>query len=72
MAKVLTQKCRSAWLENKKSPNSTFAIGGVSCSTFTFVQAESSDFRINIGGINPAHRKYAKRYGQVNNRIKQT
>jgi hypothetical protein len=41
--------------------NSTFAIGGVSCSADTFVVAESSVLRINISGKNPAHRKSAKR-----------
>ena len=41
--------------------NSTFAIGGVSCSTDTFVVAESLVLRINICGKKPAHRKSAKR-----------
>jgi hypothetical protein len=41
--------------------NSTFAIGGVSCSADTFVQAESFVLRINICGKNPAYRKSAKR-----------
>jgi len=44
--------------------NSTFAIGGVSCSEDSFVLAESSVFRINICGKNPAHRKCAKRYAR--------
>jgi hypothetical protein len=43
------------------APNSTFAIGGVSCSADSFVVAESSVLRINICGKNPAHRKSAKR-----------
>ena len=41
--------------------NSTFAIGGVSCSADSFVVAESSVLRINICAKNPAHRKSAKR-----------
>ena len=42
--------------------NSTFAIGGVSCSADSLVVAESFVLRINISGILPAHRKSAKRY----------
>ena len=41
--------------------NSTFAIGGVSCSADSFVVAESFVLRINICGKKPAHRKSAKR-----------
>jgi hypothetical protein len=44
-----------------RTPNSTFAIGGVSCSADTFVVAGSSVLRINISGKKPAHRKSAKR-----------
>ena len=44
--------------------NSTFAIGGVSCSADSLVVAESSVLRVNICGKNSAHRKSAKRYGQ--------
>ena len=47
--------------------NSTFAIGGVSCSADSFVVAESSLLRINICGKKPAHRKSAKRYLQLYN-----
>lgn len=42
--------------------NSTFAIGGVSCSADSLVVAESFVLRINISGKNPAHRKSAKRF----------
>ncbi|MCI9844551.1 hypothetical protein [Flavobacterium pectinovorum] len=42
--------------------NSTFAIGGVSCSADSLVVAESSVLRIKFSGKNPAHRKSAKRY----------
>jgi hypothetical protein len=45
--------------------NSTFAIGGVSCSADSFVVAESSVLRTGICGENPAHRKSAKRYVQL-------
>ncbi len=41
--------------------NSTFAIGGVSCSADSFVVAESLVLRINICGKRPAHRKSTKR-----------
>ena len=44
--------------------NSTFAIGGVSCSSDGLVVAESFVLRINICGKNPAHRKSAKSYLQ--------
>ena len=44
--------------------NSTFAIGGVSCSADSLVVAESFVLRINISGKNPAHRKSANRYRQ--------
>jgi hypothetical protein len=48
--------------ERKTAGNSTFAIGGVSCSADSFVFNGSSVLRINICGKNPAHRKSAKRY----------
>jgi len=65
--------------QGRESPvyNSTFAIGGVSCSADSFVVAESSVLRINICGKNPTHRKSAKRSKIVkmssrrNNYIKQ-
>ncbi|MCB0536455.1 MAG: hypothetical protein KDE33_02905 [Bacteroidetes bacterium] len=41
--------------------NSTFAIGGVSCSADSLVVAESFVLHINISGKNPAHRKSANR-----------
>jgi hypothetical protein len=43
------------------APNSTFAIGGVSCSAASLVVAESFVLRIKFSGKNPAHRKSAKR-----------
>ena len=48
-------------LKEKPGHNSTFAIGGVSCSADSFVVAESSVLRISICGKKPAHRKSAKR-----------
>ena len=50
--------------EKTTTANSTFAIGGVSCSADSLVVAESFVLRINISGKNPAHRKSAKRYQQ--------
>ena len=44
-----------------RTANSTFAIGGVSCSADSLVVAESFVLRINFSGKNPAHRKSAKR-----------
>ena len=44
-----------------RTANSTFAIGGVSYSTDSFVVAESIELRMNICGAKPAHRKSAKR-----------
>ncbi len=45
-----------------RTHNSTFAIGGVSCSADSLVVAESFVLRIKFSGKNPAHRKSAKRY----------
>jgi len=45
----------------KTDANSTFAIGGVSCPSDSFVIAESFVIRISICGKNIAHRKSAKR-----------
>ncbi len=42
--------------------NSTFAIGGVSCSADSFVVKESAVLRMNICAKKPAHRKSANRY----------
>jgi len=47
--------------ERKTAYNSTFAIGGVSCSVDSFVVTESLVLRINICAEKPAHRKSAKR-----------
>ena len=45
--------------------NSTFAIGGHSCSADGFVVLESSVLRINMCTEKPAHRKSAKRYASL-------
>ena len=46
----------------KAAHNSTFAIGGVSCSADSFVVIGSAVLRMNICAEKPAHRKSAKRY----------
>ena len=48
--------------KEERTANSTFAIGGVSCSADSFVVAESFVLRINICAEKPAHRKATKRY----------
>lgn len=45
--------------------NSTFAIGGVSCSADSLVVAGSFEFRIKLIRKNPAHGKSAKRSEQA-------
>ena len=45
--------------------NSTFAIGGASCSADSLEVAESFVLRIKFSGKNPAHRKSANRYLQA-------
>ncbi|SFB43726.1 hypothetical protein SAMN04489723_11072 [Algoriphagus aquimarinus] len=54
-------------LTANRSPaaNSTFAIGGVSCSADSSVVAESFVLRIKFSGKNPAHRKSANRYNYL-------
>jgi hypothetical protein len=51
--------------ERKATHNSTFAIGGVSCSADSLVLIESSVLRTNICAEKPAHRKSAKRYAPL-------
>ena len=46
----------------KAAANSTFAIGGVSCSADSFVVKGNSVLRINFCAEKPAHRKSANRY----------
>ncbi len=48
--------------KEQRTANSTFAIGGVSCSADSLVVAESFVLRINICAEKPAHRQSAKRY----------
>jgi hypothetical protein len=55
--------------QEARTANSTFAIGGVSCSADTFVVAESFVLRINFSGKKPAHRKSAKRWVQPQKKI---
>jgi hypothetical protein len=47
--------------DKKAAANSTFAIGGVSCSADSFVVAECLVLRTNISGEKPAHRKAPNR-----------
>ena len=49
-------------VEDTAAGNSTFAIGGVSCSADSLEVAESFVLRIKFSGKNPAHRKSAERY----------
>jgi len=49
-------------MDRRAAANSTFAIGGVSCSADSFVVAESSVLRTNFCAEKPAHRQSAKRY----------
>ncbi len=51
--------------KRRAAHNSTFAIGGVSCSADSFVVTESSVLRINTCAEKPAHRKSANRYATV-------
>ncbi len=53
-------------MTKKTAYNSTFAIGGDSCSADSLVVAVSFVLRINFSGKNPAHRKSAKRWWQNN------
>ena len=48
-------------LNKMPAGNSTFAIGGVSCSVDSFVVKGSSVLRMNICAEKPAHRKSANR-----------
>ncbi len=58
MCKLDTSPLRT---DRRASGNSTFAIGGNSCSADSLEVAESFVLRINICGKNPAHRKSANR-----------
>jgi len=53
-------------MNKQRIASSTFVIGGISCTSDSFVVAESSVLRINPDsyrdGKKPAHRKSAKRY----------
>ncbi len=48
-------------MKEKRTHNSTFAIGGVSSPADSFVVTESLVLRINISPEKPGHRKSAKR-----------
>ena len=53
--------------QRRAAHNSTFAIGGVSCSVDSFMVTGSSVLRMNICIEKPAHRKSANRYRQAYN-----
>jgi len=53
------------------TPNSTFAIGGVSYSTDSFSFKESLVLSMNICAEKPGHRKSAKRYPFLKHLINQ-
>ena len=55
---------RTISTEKTAAANSTFAIGGVSCSADGLVVAESFVHRIKFSGKNPAHRKSANRWAK--------
>jgi hypothetical protein len=62
----MTQILRTEALEiETPAANSTFAIGGVSCSADSFEVAESFVLLIKFSGKNPAHRKSANRCAQL-------
>jgi len=52
-------------MTRKAAANSTFTIGGVSCSEDCFIVTESSVLRINICGKNRHLRQARKRYLQA-------
>jgi hypothetical protein len=56
-------KFQCKWTE-RPAANSTFAIGGVSCSADSFVFNQTLVFQIKFCGEIPAHRKSANRYRQ--------
>ena len=54
---------RTTHTDERKTPyNSTFAIGGVSCSKDNFVVKQTLVFQIKFCGKSPALRVAAKRY----------
>jgi hypothetical protein len=55
---TLTDRLRA---NSMAAANSTFAIGGVSCSVDSLVVAESFVLRIKFSGKNPAHGKSTNR-----------
>jgi len=63
---TINQRCG----QEGRTHNSTFAIGGVSCSADSLVVAESFVLRIKFSGKNPAHRKSAKRYNQATKNLR--
>jgi hypothetical protein len=64
---------RRMWIESgltrMSACNSTFGIGGVSCSADSFVVIENSVLRLNICGEKPANRKSAEPLGVIMMRV---
>ena len=60
---------KHSWTEKRAAGNSTFAIGGVSCSADIVVVAETFVLRMNICAEMPAHRKSANRCGKIRSAI---
>ena len=58
----LTNNVRHIDPREERTANSTFAIGGVSCSAESFVVAESSALRMNICAKKAAYRKSANEF----------
>jgi hypothetical protein len=56
---VCKLEARALRTDRRATDNSTFAIGGISCSADSFVAIESSVLRINISAENHAHSKSA-------------
>ena len=64
----LTGKRFNYSVNKRPACNSTFAIGGVSCSSDSFVVRGISFLRMNIFAEKPAHRKSANPCVQYNNK----
>ena len=57
-------------VDRTPAANSTYPKGGASCSKDSFVVNQTLVFQIKFCGKSPALRVAAKRYGQVQNRLK--
>jgi hypothetical protein len=66
--KTAVTMARHSTTEKTPACNSTHPKGGVSCSTDTFLQAESSVLRMKLSGKSPALQLAAKHWWQLMNR----